>query len=445
MPASPPRLLRLSAALLGTGLGLAGTRRVFLSLFDRALPAPFIEAMAEARPARLPPRSEVGPSPLVMALPPTMRVEGVLGNESVVVKDSLDVAGFPTSLGLRRVGQIASDDATIVKRLREAGAQISGKAKMTELGMDGVGALMPSTMPHNPLAPGYIPGGSSTGTAVAVASGLVRYGIGGDGLGSVRIPAAYCGLVGLKPGTGTLSTEGYRSVAATMDVPGPMAVTVADCARIFQVSAGLPVRELSERSPSEVGLIMGLGPELASSAQRRAFSRALDAMHTRRILLSVPGAASHLSLAVAWSTAELAQSPYAEHTDSAQGHLNITLGRSLAGDLPSLAERREALIRSVLRALDAVEVLAMPTTAIPPPALTEALLAGGQDLALLRAIGAYTPLANVTGLPAIAVPSGRDDRGRPLSIMFLGRPGSEEALLEIAAAVEATGVGRKPI
>jgi Asp-tRNA(Asn)/Glu-tRNA(Gln) amidotransferase A subunit family amidase len=444
VPASPPRVLRLSAALLGTGLGLAGTRRVFHSLFDRALPAPFIEAMAEARPAARFDRS-AGVSPLVMTLPTTAHVEGVLGRESVVVKDSLDVAGAPTSLGLGRVGEIATHDAAIVRRLREAGAQISGKAKMTELGMDGIGALMPSTMPQNPLAPGYIPGGSSTGTAVAVASGLSRYGIGGDGLGSVRIPAAYCGLVGLKPGTGTLSTEGYRSVAATMDVPGPMALTVGDCARLFQVSAGLPVRELAARRPTKVGLIVGLGPELASSAQRRAFSRALDAMHTSRVLLPVPGAASHLSLAVAWSTAELAQSPYAEHTDSAQGRLNITLGRSLAGDLSLLAERRDALLREVLRALESVEVLAMPTTAIPPPALTAALLAGGQDIALLRAIGAYTPLANVTGLPAIAVPSGRDDRGRPLSIMFVGRPGSEEALLEIAAAVEATGVGTQRI
>ena len=90
-------------------------------------------------------------------------------------------------------------------------------------------------------------------------------------------------------------------------------------------------------------------------------------------------------------------------------------------------------------------ILAMPTTAIPPPALSRALLDGGQDLLLLRALGGYTPLANLVDLPAIAVPCGVDDRGRPLSIMFIGARGSEPALLALAAAVEATGVGERVI
>lgn len=368
--------------------------------------------------------------------------EGPLAGATFVIKDSLDVAGEVTSLGLSREGERASADAEVVRRLREAGGHLVGKAKMTELGMDGIGALVPGPMPENPAAPGYIPGGSSTGTAVAVASGLARYGIGGDGLGSVRIPAAFAGLVGLKPGRGVLSMEGYRSVAPSMDVPGPMAATVEDTALLFQIAAGLPVRAIAGRRPQGVGLIAGLGPELACAAQRRAFGRMLDALGAPRRALSIRGAAAHVGLAVAASTAELAQSAYASRIESAQGAMNIALGRSLFGDLEEIARRRAALTEAMLRAFESVEVLAMPTTAIPPPALTQALREGAQDVALLRAIGAYTPLANLTGLPAIAVPSGRDDRGRPLSIMFMGRPGSEEALLAIAAAVEATGLGK---
>jgi Asp-tRNA(Asn)/Glu-tRNA(Gln) amidotransferase A subunit family amidase len=110
-----------------------------------------------------------------------------------------------------------------------------------------------------------------------------------------------------------------------------------------------------------------------------------------------------------------------------------------------IEQRREALRAEVQRLFEEVEVLAMPTTATPPPAASPGLLAGGQDLLALRSIGAYTPLANLCGLAAISVPSGRDDRGRPLSAMFVGRAGSELRLLEIAAAAEATGLGTRPI
>jgi Asp-tRNA(Asn)/Glu-tRNA(Gln) amidotransferase A subunit family amidase len=144
--------------------------------------------------------------------------------------------------------------------------------------------------------------------------------------------------------------------------------------------------------------------------------------------------------------AELADSPYAARGLTPAGRMNVALGRAL--DLAARARldaQRAALVDATARALDLTPILAMPTTAIPPPALSRALLAGGQDLLLLRALGGYTPLANLVDLPAIAVPCGVDDRGRPLSIMFVGARGSETALLALAAAVEATGVGERPI
>ena len=375
---------------------------------------------------------------------------GPLSGSRVAVKDSLDVGGLATGLGLPDEAlddehRAVDRDATLVHRVRSAGGTVHGKARMTELGMDGVGALMPGPMIANVVAPGYLPGGSSTGTAAAVASGAVRFGIGGDGLGSVRIPAAFHGLVGLKPGAGVLPLEGYRSVAPSMDVPGPIARDVADCALMYQVLAGTALAPVKSAAPRSVGLVAGMGPELASSDQRRAFTRILDALQIARRIVTVEGAACHHGLAVAASTAELSGSSYADRTRSAQGRVNVALGRAIAGEADAMAALRARLREGMLRALDQVDVLAMPTTAVPPPALTGALRAGGQDILLLRAIGAYTPLANLTGLPAITVPSGVDARGRPLAIMLMGRPGSEHELLAFAAALESTGLGKQPI
>jgi aspartyl-tRNA(Asn)/glutamyl-tRNA(Gln) amidotransferase subunit A len=168
----------------------------------------------------------------------------------VVVKDAIDVAGRATSVGLADGGDVATADATMVTRVRAAGGWLLGKTAMTELGMDGVGALMPWPMPRNPRAPGYFPGGSSTGTAVAVAAGLARYGVGSDGLGSVRIPAAFCGLVGLKPGRAPWLADGYRSPVRTLDVCGPIARTVADCARLWQVLDAQPIAAIAPAVPA---------------------------------------------------------------------------------------------------------------------------------------------------------------------------------------------------
>jgi Asp-tRNA(Asn)/Glu-tRNA(Gln) amidotransferase A subunit family amidase len=444
VPTTPPLLLDALARMIAHPAGRRVARGVLLDLTRRDAGVPLADWLAGRRAdLREPPDG-----PAILTDPrcaPAPPADGPLAGDHVAVKDSIDVAGLPTGLGLHDGGDLAERDAEIVRRVRAAGGVITGKAPMTELGMDGVGALLPGAMPRNAAAPGHVPGGSSTGTAVAVAAGLARYGVGGDGLGSVRIPAAFNGLVGLKPGEGVLPLEGYRSVAPTMDVPGAIARDAQDCARLFQVLANRPVAPIPARAPARIGVLRGLGPELASRAQRAAFARALAAFGAERRDLEVPGAAAHTALAVACSTAELSQSPYAQRTRSAQGRLALAIGRALAEDADRLRDRRLRLRDAVRRALDGVDVIAMPTTAIPPPAVRRRLVAGGQDALLLRAIGAYTPLANATGLPAIAIPAGRDRRGRPLSIMLMGPQGSEDALLAHAAALEATGLGTQTV
>jgi Asp-tRNA(Asn)/Glu-tRNA(Gln) amidotransferase A subunit family amidase len=139
-----------------------------LSLLAR-LPVPIVRTDFFA--SRLPEHALEHTSPLVEIFDPVAAIPGVLGGEGVIVKDQLDVAGMRTGVGLPDGGELAERDSAIVARIRAAGGTILGKAKMTELGMDGLGTMMPYAMPANPRAPGYSPGGSSTGTAVAAASG----------------------------------------------------------------------------------------------------------------------------------------------------------------------------------------------------------------------------------------------------------------------------------
>jgi amidase len=389
--------------------------------------------------------SDISPLVAEIETPPAVR-EGVLEGEAVVVKDAIDVRGHPTGNGLRDEGDEATIDATVIARVRAAGGWIRGKAKMTELGIDGIGALMHRPMPLNPRAPSYFPGGSSTGTAVAVAAGIARYGIGTDGLGSIRIPAAFCGLVGLKPGHRRLPTDGCQTPVESLDTSGPMARNVDDCARLFQVMANEPIASLEPLRPERVGLIRQLGPARACRDVRTAFARALEALGARTEEVDIAGAECATFLGGMIGSTELARGRFAACELSAAGRMSVALGRSFADrDVARLARQREELRERVARALDQTPILAMPTAAIPPPALSSRLLAGGQDLLLLRAVGAYTPIANLTGLPAIAVPCGTDSRDRPLSIMFMGGPGSETTLLRIALAVERAGLAMEAI
>ncbi len=385
-------------------------------------------------------------SPLVDVIEPVAALPGVLGGEGVVVKDQVDVEGMRTGVGLPDGGDLADRDSAIVARIRAAGGRILGKAKMTELGMDGLGTMMPYAMPGNPRAPGYSPGGSSTGTAVAVASGLARYGVGGDGLGSVRIPAAFCGLVGLKPSRTRLPREGIRSPVRSLDAVGPITRTVEDCARLWQVMVGEPIETLTPWLPGSVGVPLFAEPVRVAGSIRAAFTRMLAALGVAVERVQLPGFDSVTFLGGMTGAHELSTGPYAERTKSPGGLMSVALGRSFsARDVARLVAQREALKATTARVLERTPILAMPTTAIPPPALTRAVVANQTSVVLLRALGAFTPLANLCDLPAIAVPSGVDDRGRPLSIMFVGNLGSETQLLRIALAVERTGLGTTPV
>ncbi len=384
-------------------------------------------------------------SPLIEPYEAPPVAPGVLDGD-VIVKDQVDVAGLRTGIGMADGGERADRDATIIARVRAAGGRVIGKAKMTELGIDGLGTLMHYAIPANPRAPGYCAGGSSTGTAVAVASGLARYGIGGDGLGSIRIPAAFCGLVGLKPGRERYPREGTRSPVRTIDAVGPIARNVQDCAHLWQVIAGEPIATIEPHVPDRIGIPLGASHQRLARSVATAFTRALAALGSECADVTLPGLDSVTVLGGMTGSHELATGPYADRFRSAAGRRTLALGTAIGPlDYARLQDQRKRLLDDTLRLLARVPVLALPTTAVPPPALTNALLRGRSSVLLLRAVGAFTPLANLCDLPAIAVPAGVDEVGRPLSIMFIAAPGEETLLLRVALAVEQSGVGTLPI
>jgi Asp-tRNA(Asn)/Glu-tRNA(Gln) amidotransferase A subunit family amidase len=441
MLTAPPWFLSLVAHALNSYVGAAVIRRVVYSSPPITVPSFLLEQMAETPPSPVFRDASVSPPWVTRIDTPTRNpdfpTEGPLQGELVVVKDSIDVAGIPTGFGLFDGGNFPNNDATIVQRVRAAGGVLCGKAKMTELGMDGLGALMPYAMPTHPLAPGYFPGGSSTGTAVALALGLARYGIGGDGLGSIRIPSAFCGLVGLKPTHNLLPVYGYPSPAPSMDVPGPMARNVSDCARLWQVLANETIQPIRAFMPKRIGILRQMGTEQASRTVAKAFDQCLKNLGCELVSLTVPKVEHSTLLGALAAAAELAVHPSAKRELSPAGQLNVALGKALThSEIEYLTSKRNQWRDGLRKALDTVDAIAMPTSAIPPPAITPALLAGGQNILLLRALGAYTPLANCTGLPSIAVPIGRDAHQRPHSIQFMGPPCSETSLLQIALAVE---------
>jgi aspartyl-tRNA(Asn)/glutamyl-tRNA(Gln) amidotransferase subunit A len=406
-------------------------------------PVPLLRA--ETFAARMPDGDVVdGVSPLIEGCAPRAATgRGALDGD-VVVKDQIDVAGWRTGVGIAQGGEVATRDAEVVTRIVAAGGRLVGKAKMTELGIDGLGTVMHYPMPANPRAPGYSPGGSSTGTAVAVAAGLARYGVGGDGLGSIRIPAAFNGLYGLKTTREGLPRAGVCSPVRTLDAIGPITRTATDCATMWQVMAGEPVKALTPWTPERVAVPLGRARVARSVAT--AFDRALSALGVVGERCELPGFETITFLGGMIGAHELATGPMSGHATSRMGRMTLSIGTALSrDDAAVLYRRRDELRWAASRLLARTPIIALPTTPIPPPAVTKALMGGPPELLLLRALGAFTPIANLADLPAIAVPCGIDERGRPLSIMFIAEPGSESTLLRIALALEATGLATKPV
>jgi len=392
----------------------------------------------------------------------------VLDDVPVVIKDELDVKGFATTLGTSFRHDVAAEDSTIVARLRAAGALIVGKGNMNEIGINPIG-LNPHYGPcRNPWNRGHITGGSSSASAATVAGGLCPISIGADGGGSIRIPAALCGVVGLKATHGRIPETGIPPLCWTPGHAGPMGLTVADVAATYAIIAGSDghdVSSLRQPPPSladlEAGDLTGVRIGIyhptfddADADVVKHCNEAIKALMARgAVVKEIPPPDLNRIL---WSHAtiilsEMATAMKAEiDRDSSRFALdsrtNLALGlRFTAIDYVHALRHRHGLTVETLQTLHDVDVIASPTTASTAPLIPESTLPGGEsNLPVVDALMRFIRVGNLTGFPAISVPCGFDSAGLPVGFHLLARPWEEHLLLRLARVVEVATEVRRP-
>jgi len=367
---------------------------------------------------------------------------GPLHGIPFVVKDMVDVQGMPTTNGSRAADAIpALRDAVAVARLIDAGAVPLAKVATYEWGFVGPEQGLAHPPAANPWNIDHITGGSSSGSAAAVAAGMVRLAVGSDTGGSIRAPAAYCGVVGFKPTFGTVPGDGFFALSPDLDHPGPIAATVAEAALMLNAMAGTDV---TPASADLRGLTLGYARDWFAG------DPALDP----RVLRAMDDAASVLSLLGA-RIVEVALPDYALleavgavliHIDGLRLHAGSLRDRGdlwgrmatqtvMAGAVLTDADRAAAralvpgMVAAVDRALDGCAAVLTATVLTPAP-----------PFAAFDKGAVWTPMRtlpfNVTGHPAISVPAGYVD-GLPVGLQIVARRGDDAAALRVAAAFEA--------
>jgi len=389
---------------------------------------------------------------------------GPLHGVPYAVKDQFATAGVRTTLGSRILEHhVPVEDATVVARLNEAGGVLLGKLNLTEFALGGT-QRFPFGQPRNPWNVDHDPGGSSSGSGIAVAAALCAASLGEDTGGSVRTPASWCGVVGLRPTWGRVSRHGSFPLSWSMDTAGPLTRTVEDAALILQVVAGHDPRDpLTSRRPSPEcsstlgrgvgGLRIGVIRELTLGEETHTEVRAAVTAAAGRLQglgatvdeISVPlvPLAGAVFMALADSDGAGLHQPWlrARPMDYDQGTRRRLLTASL---IPTAtyqqAARARALIRAQLRAaLVPYDLLLCPTAhqAAPPITTGRAAITTRQDVAgRFFTRRSYVAPASLAGIPAIAIPCGFTRDGLPISLQLLGRPFDEATLLRAAYAYE---------
>lgn len=366
---------------------------------------------------------------------------GPLHGIPIVVKDTIRVAGLPTGYGSRSIVEATPDrDATVVARLRAAGAIILGKATTWELGC-GVGEIQtenPYPEARNPIDQDYFTGGSSSGSAVAVAAGFACGAIGGDTGGSIRSPASACGIVGLKPTFGVLDREGAFAHSLSLDHLGTFAADPNGAGLIFEAMAGVPPsspRDYADCSTLRFGLLTECLTVGAPGMLRRP--ALVDAILTRLALVRAD--VSPVSLGAepaAWREIMEIIGGYESYRQNA--HLlqpGITMSPAVRNWLSRSARltfhryqnalaRREQLCARLQRAFDGADILLSPTALhpLPPRADEAACMRFSTDSSLA--------VFNLSGHPAMSIPVGLDAAGLPLGLQLTARRGAERTLTD---------------
>ncbi|MFJ1712295.1 amidase [Streptomyces sp. NPDC088260] len=385
----------------------------------------------------------------------------------VAVKDDTDVAGMPTYFGCDGDLPAATADSESVRRLRAAGAVIVGKTNSCELGQWPFTEGRAFGATRNPWHTGHTPGGSSGGSAAAVAAGLVPAALGSDGAGSVRIPAAWTHLVGIKPQRGRISGHPHTDAFQGLTVNGPLARTVADAALLLDAAAGshpddphrpppVAAAAAAHRDPGRLRIALAWRPPLTltGSGPHPEVRRAVLALaeDLARLGHHVEEARPRYGLIglgfVPRATAGIAELA-ARHPDPAlldpRTRSALRTGTRLGGRAVRAAREREVRQHRRIGAFfrpprggAGYDVLLTPTTALPPPPIGrfDGLSAWRTDLAMTEACPYAWPW-NVLGWPGINVPAGFTVDGLPVGAQLLGPSRSEELLISLAAQLEA--------
>lgn len=386
---------------------------------------------------------------------------GVLLGVPIAIKDDVDVAGVPTWFGTRgRVGP-AAEDAEVVRRLRDAGAVVVGKTNACELGQWPFTSGPGFGHTRNPWSADHTPGGSSGGSAAAVAAGLVAAAIGSDGAGSVRIPAAWTHLVGIKPQRGRISTWPMREAFHGITVNGVLARTVADAALVLDAVAGNVEGELHQPPPIRVSDELGRPPRPLRVALSTRFPTTFfgarlhpeirTALHVKADQLASlghevtardPDYGPGLTVDfLARSTSGLAE--WAERLGSdvdldPRTKANVRVGRMLSRTLLRRAKANEAATADRIgRIFRDVDVIIAPSTALPPPVVDhfDGLGSTATDRAIIAACPVTFPW-NLLGWPSVNIPAGFTAAGLPIGVQLMGPANSEPLLLALAAQLE---------
>lgn len=406
--------------------------------------------------------------------------DGPLSELTVAVKDNISTAGVTTTCGSAMLEDyVPPYDATVVSKIKAAGGTIVGKTNMDEFGMGGTTETSAFGPTENPAAPGHVPGGSSGGSAAAVAAGEADVAIGSDTGGSVRNPAAFCGVVGIKPTYGLVSRYGLVAYANSLEQIGPLANTVEDAARLLDVISG-PDR--NDGTTNDGGadsayaaavddkidtLTVGVITDLLEGAD----DRVVDVFEDRIDALEAAGATieevsldslehavqAYYVIAMSEASSNLARFDGVRYGTSggSDGNWNESFAAAREAGFGPEVKRRILLGTYALsagyhdkyykkaqdarawvkqdfdEAFKSVDVLASPTMPVLPPALGESL----SDPLQLYLMDANTVPVNLANLPAISVPAGTAD-DRPVGLQLIGPKFGEETIIRAASAIE---------
>ncbi len=375
---------------------------------------------------------------------------GSLHGIPLSVKDLMDLEGVPTTAASRvRSGHRAPSDAAALGRLRDAGAVFIGKTNLHEFAFGTTGDDSAYGPTRNPHAPSCIAGGSSSGSAVSVAAGMAVASVGTDTGGSIRIPAAACGVVGLKPTFGEVSCDGVIPLGPTLDHVGPLGRSVDDVAIVYQALAGLELRGAAGSSVdtrARLAVPRAYFLERLDDEVRWQFDGLLDRLRAAGCVIDdveIPHAediATTYRHTVLYEAVRSHEASLTTQRDdySAAVRERLELGRGVSDtDYQNAQHSRDTLSQEVDAALSTRNALVLPTLPIPAPPLgTETVTLGDRRYGIRDLTLRLTQLFDLTGHPALSLPTGTTSSGLPWATQLVGGRGETMRLLQVGEGYE---------